>query len=333
MPALLLLAIVGSTQTISIAREKRGNSAVSGVDKSNVADFLNRLDRYKGFERAESLITVAELKRYRDNQSIDLVIIAVVRRIDYRMGHIPGSLRVWRSDYVDDNNKSYPAGGMILNREAFEKFARRLGVNNDSIVVIYDHELDATRLWWGFYLYGKRDIRVLDGGFQAWKKAGYHTDILAPSKPKPGNFKAVQPMQGWSASMNDVWLTKSDRGFQLWDTRERDEWEGDKLMWGAYRKGRIPWAKFLNWREFKRPVVGGENPIEFKSAAEIQKVIEENGIDREKDQIFYCQVGVRSTVNMFALYLMGWDPTKLHNYDGSWAEWSYYEKNPAIIEN
>lgn len=331
---MLFLVFLGSTPAGgSTTREKREKLPISDRDKSNVTDFHNMPARYKGFERGESLITVTELKKYIDTQSIDLVIIAVASTIDYRLGHIPGSVRVWRTHYNSGSNDSYPFEGMILNRQLFEKFARSLGVNNDSRVVIYDHELDAARLWWGFTLYGKSDTRVLDGGFQAWKQAGYKTNFFAPSRQKPGNFTAALPIPGWSVSMNEVWLCKSDRDCQLWDTREKDEWTGEKLMWGAYRKGRIPWAKFLNWSEFKRPTVDGGNPAEFKSAAEIQKVIEENGLDREKHQIFYCQVGVRSAVNMFALYLLGWDPARLHNYDGSWAEWSYYDQNPAIIEN
>ena len=47
-----------------------------------------------------------------------------------------------------------------------------------------------------------------------------------------------------------------------------------------------------------------------------------------KDQVFYCQSGVRTTTHIFSLYLMGWDLDRLHNYDGSWIEWSYYEQNP-----
>jgi Rhodanese-related sulfurtransferase len=129
---------------------------VSDRDKDELAESLNKTDKYKGFARAESLITVTELKRYRDTPSIDLVIIAVASMLDYRLGHIPGSVRVWRPDYVGDIDESYPSGGMILNRDAFEKFAKGLGVNNDSIVVIYDHELDATRLWWGFLLIWER---------------------------------------------------------------------------------------------------------------------------------------------------------------------------------
>jgi 3-mercaptopyruvate sulfurtransferase SseA len=28
---------------------------------------------------------------------------------------------------------------------------------------------------------------------------------------------------------------------------------------------------------------------------------------------------------------MGWDPDRLHNYDGSWLEWSYNEDNPIVV--
>ena len=66
---------------------------------------------------------------------------------------------------------------MALNRARFQDFARRLGIDNDSQVVVYDEKYDATRLWWMFYLYGKTDVRVLDGGYQGWKAAGYDTAL------------------------------------------------------------------------------------------------------------------------------------------------------------
>ncbi len=331
--AIFLLVCVSFSLTTGSARENEERLHDFNTGRKELADSIGKSNKYKGFERAESLITAEELKRYIDTKSVDLVIIAVAGIIDYRLGHIPGSIRVWRCDYAAAIDESCPSGGMMADMYAFEEFARGLGVNGDSTVVIYDHELDATRLWWGFYLYGKKDIRVLDGGFQAWVKAGYCTDILAPSKPKPGKFKAASPLSGWSANMSDVWACKSDRECQLWDVREKGEWAGNKLMWGAHRKGRIPWAKFLNWKEFKRKSVGSEKPAEFKNAAEVQEVIEKSGIDKEKHHVFYCQIGVRSTVNMFVLYLMGWDTPRLHNYDGSWAEWSYYDNNPVIIGN
>ena len=282
---------------------------------------------YKGFARGEALITVKELKSLMDAKDPKLVILAVAKTTDYRLGHIPGAYQIWRPDYEPKEGVEFPYEGMALDREDFQAFVRKFGIDNDSKVVIYDHKYDATRVWWMFYLYGKTDCRVLDGGYPAWKAAGYDTDILAPDLPKePGNFTATSALPGWSVSISTIWRCKTSEDYQLWDTRGTKEWTGAKLKKGAYVPGRIPWAKHLNWPEFKEPVTEGGKPTAFKTAAEIQKVIEKYGMDKTKHQVFYCQSGVRTTTEIFALYLMGWDPAMLHNYDGSWIEWSYYHK-------
>lgn len=291
-------------------------------------------DNYKGFERGDALITVEELKGLMDANDPDLVVIAVAKEASFKLGHIPGSLNVWRPNYGAEEGKPWPYGGMMLDREGFQAFARSLGVNNDSKVVVYDEKYDATRLWWGFYIYGKTDVRVLDGGYQAWKAAGYDTDtaIFAPKAESEGDFVAKMRRDTMYGGMDDVWDAKTNADIQLWDTRENDEWTGETLKKGAFRKGRVEWAKFQNWKEFKAPVAEGEQPTAFKTAEEIQKVIDTYGMDENKIQIFYCQSGVRTTTNMFALYLMGWNPDHLVNYDGSWIQWSYHEKNPVVTD-
>jgi thiosulfate/3-mercaptopyruvate sulfurtransferase len=287
-------------------------------------------EKYKGFERGEALITVEELKAMMDANDPKLVLIAVIKPVSFKLGYIPGSLNVWRPDYEPAEGEPYPFGGMMLNRAEFQSFARKLGVNNDSKVVLYDEKYDATRLWWAFYMYGKTDVRVLDGGYQAWKAAGYDTDsaIFSPSADETGNFTAKPRLETMYAGMTDIWQAKTDSEIQLWDTREKNEWTGEELKRGAFRKGRIPWAKFLNWKEFKKPVGDEKNPTLFKDASEVAAVVKKHGMDPNKKQIFYCQSGVRTTTEMFALYLMGWDVDHLANYDGSWIEWSYHEKNP-----
>ncbi len=287
-------------------------------------------DGYKGFERGDALITVDELKSMLDDP--DLVLIAVAKPTSFKLGHIPGALNIWRSDYEPAEGDPWPYEGMILDRVDFQEFARNLGVNNDSKVVVYDEKYDATRVWWAFYLYGKTDVRVLDGGYQAWKAAGFDTDtsLFSPEADAKGDFVAKPRNEAVYASMDEVWAAKTDPEVQLWDTREEDEWTGEKLKKGAFRQGRIEWATFQNWKQFKQPVAEGEEPTAFKPAAEIQKVIDSYGMDPAKTQIFYCQSGVRTTTNMFALYLMGWNPDHLANYDGSWIQWSYFDKNPLV---
>ena len=54
--------------------------------------------------------------------------------------------------------------------------------------------------------------------------------------------------------LKSVWRAKTDDTIQLWDTREPDEWSGETLKKGAFRKGRVPWAEFLSWKEFRKKV-------------------------------------------------------------------------------
>ncbi len=289
-------------------------------------------DNYKGYERGDALISVNELKQLIDAKDPKLVVLAVANVAEYRLpGHIPGAVRVWRPDYEIPVGQKYPFEGMMLERAEFQAFARKLGISNDTKLVIYDHQYDATRVWWGFMLYGKT-ARVLDGGFQAWKAAGYDTDTFAPSDPAPGTFTATEAKAGMTAVMADVARSEKDPSVQLWDNRETAEWTGAELKKGAFRKGRIPWAQFFNWKELKKPVATGEPLTEFKTAAEVKDALAKHGVDPKKTQIFYCQSGVRTTTFIFAMYMLGTDITTLRNYDGSWIEWSYHEGNPVVVD-
>ena len=286
--------------------------------------------KYKGFERGESLIPAQELRHLMDAKDPKLVVLAVVEPVSFRAGHIPGSINTWRPDYELEIGKPYPFDGMLLERDGFQGFARGLGIDNDSKVVVYDEKYDATRLWWAFYLYGKSDVRVLDGGAAAWKAAGYATDTSS-SRGRgvgAGNFVAKGRRSRWVASMDDVRRGQTSKQVRVWDAREPEEWSGALKKGNARRAGRVPWAAFQSWKEYRQDVDG--KPAGFKTAAEVQQVIAKFKMDPRDDNIFYCHSGVRSTTGVFVLYMMGWDPDRLRNYDGSWLEWSYHERNPIL---
>jgi len=277
--------------------------------------------------REDSLISAAQLKALINKKTSNLVILAVANVIDYRLAHIPGSFQVWRKDY-SASESFYQFGGMAAGNDDFTDFARKLGINQDSIIVLYDHKYDATRLWWQFFVHGKKDVKVLDGGMQAWKAAGFETQILAPDSPQLGNFTAKRELGLMTVTMDEVHMASEGKSeqYQIWDTREEKEWSGKELKKGAFRKGRIPKAKFLNWKKFRDMATG-----KFKTPGELKKVIQENGMDKNKKNIFYCQSGVRTTQEIFALYLLGWPLENLLNYDGSWIEWSYHNDNKVVL--
>lgn len=282
-----------------------------------------------GFIRGEALISASELHQLLRKSPSEIIVFAVAHTLDYRMGHIPGAYQLWRSDYELPQSKDVPFGGLALKAESFQKLMRQYGVNQETTVVVYDHKYDATRLWWIFKLYGKKNVRVLNGGYGAWKRLNYQTAILAPGLPsKQGDFVAQKGSEKWVARMTDVLRAKTDKSYQLWDTRSNQEWTGEQLKKGAFRKGRIPWAKFLSWKDFRDPQSG-----EFLSSEQMSVMVKTKGLDRNKKQIFYCQSGVRTTQEIFGLYLLGWPEEQLMNYDGSWIEWSYHSRNPVFVQN
>lgn len=278
---------------------------------------------YKGFPRGDVLITAQELKHLIDAKTAKLVVLAAESNVEYRLGHIPDSYQVDRPAIEAPPETQNGVSGNLIDAAGFSKLVQSLGVNRDSIVVVYDSKYDATRLWWAFTYYGKNNVRVLDGGVKAWRDAGYPVDLLAPEKARPGNFSAAVSRPGLRVDTPDILKLKQSTKAQLWDNRDRKEYCGDELKKGALRAGRIPWGSHSDWALFKKK----SNQAEWLTAAEIKAVLEKQGYDVAKEQYFFCQSGVRSTQALFALYLSGWPLDKLHNYDSSWIGWS---RDPSL---
>jgi thiosulfate/3-mercaptopyruvate sulfurtransferase len=282
---------------------------------------------YKGYPRGNSLITAAELKKLLDAKEPRLVVLAAESSIEYRLGHIPGSYQVDRPAIEAPPETQGGITGNLIDAAGFTKLVQRLGINRDSIVVVYDTKYDATRLWWAFTYYGKGDVRILDGGVKAWKAAGYSTDLLAPELPtRSGNFSARIALPSLRVDTPDVVAAQGNSAAQIWDNRDIKEFTGEELKKGAYRAGRIPGSSHSDWVQFKKK----DNQAEWLPAGEVSALLHRLGYDRSREQYFYCQSGVRSTQALFALYLAGWPLEKLHNYDSSWIGWSKDKSLPLL---
>ena len=282
---------------------------------------------YKGYPRGNALITVQELKRLIDAKDPKLVVLAAENSVEYHLGHIPNSYQIDRPAIEAPPETQNGVTGNIIDAAGFSKLAQSLVINKDSTVVVYDTKYDATRLWWAFTYYGKGDVRVLDGGVKAWRDAGYSVDLLAPGVPtRSGNFIAKVALPSLRVDTTEVIAAQHNNKTQIWDNRDLKEFTGEELKKGAYRAGRIPGSSHSNWVNFKKK----ENQAEWLPADELQSVLKKLGYERNKEQVFYCQSGVRSTQAIFALYLAGWPLEKLHNYDSSWIGWSKDKELPIV---
>jgi len=111
----------------------------------------------------------------------------------YREGHLPGAV------FIDlERDLAAPPGPAgrhpLPDPAVFTDAMRTAGVNEDRPVVVYD-DRDATaaaRAWWLLRYHGHQNVRVLDGGYQAWLAAGLPVTRADPAA-KPGEFTARHP--------------------------------------------------------------------------------------------------------------------------------------------
>lgn len=148
-------------------------------------------------------------------------------REEYLAGHIPGAV------YADlDRDLSGPVTGSsgrhpLPDPDAFKAMLQRLGIDNDTQVVVYDDASGAVaaRLWWLLRWVGHTRVAVLDGGFRAWVAANGPLETDVPQYP--ATEMAVSPDPGLVAHSDEIEAALEQGGDpHLVDARGRARFEG-----------------------------------------------------------------------------------------------------------
>ena len=276
---------------------------------------LSAADR--GYAHPEFLISVEELSGNMDNEN--LVIIYLRNTAKYLFGHLPGSVKMWGDDFTNPDGW---VSGLIATPEQFTTTVQEKGVNNDSEIVVYDdgNALWASRLWFVFRVYGHDDVKILEGGYDAWKSAGHNTRML-PTSVNQGNFQVKEVRNNWIINTDTIAENLDNPKFMVLDTRSEAEYLGEDTNPGADRMGRVPNSIHIPWS-----VVLNEDNT-FKTADEIRNIYEEKGITEDKDVIAtLCHTAVRGAHSYLALEMIGYENLKL--YDESWVGWANREDLP-----
>jgi thiosulfate/3-mercaptopyruvate sulfurtransferase len=192
-----------------------------------------------------------------------------------------------------------------------EHLIQAKGVNHDSIVVAYDDVagIRSARLFWFLEFFGHDDVRVLNGGFNAWLSAGLPVTRDA-NVPKTGNFQ-MRRRRERLATVDDVLAGLHDPGVVIVDARTDGEYTGQVVR--ARRGGAIPGAVHLEWTR------NLDEKGFFKPADELENMYSERGVTPDKEVMAHCQGAYRSAHTYLALRLIGYP--KVRNYLGSWGEW------------
>jgi rhodanese-related sulfurtransferase len=91
---------------------------------------------------------------------------------EYKDKHIPGAV-FFDVDAISDLTSHLPH--MLPSEAAFEAAVSALGIQNDSLVVVYDTKgiFSVARVWWMFRVFGHEKVWVLNGGLPKWQDAGF----------------------------------------------------------------------------------------------------------------------------------------------------------------
>jgi thiosulfate/3-mercaptopyruvate sulfurtransferase len=236
--------------------------------------------------------------------------------------HIPGAV-FFDIDGIADHSTDLPH--MLPSPAEFATAARRLGVEPDSEIVVYDSEgiRSAPRVWWTFRVMGHDAVRVLDGGLKAWLAEGRPVETGWPEPPPHGEFKAhFRP-----ALVRDVAAMRANvdsRAEQVVDARsgERFRAEAPEPRAGL-RGGHIPGSRNTPFTE----LVAADGTLKPPEA--IRAAFEAAELDLEKPIVASCGSGLTAAVLALGLARIGRDDVAV--YDGSWTEWGGLPDTPVAV--
>ena len=246
-----------------------------------------------------------------------LVVAEVDEQPDlYEEGHIPGAVKLhWRDDLQD------PVERDLVDKASFEELLGRLGIGNDTTVVVYGDRNNwfAAYAYWYLKIYGHEDVRIVDGGRQKWIDEGRDLTADVPS-PARVTYSAKERDDSIRAYRDEVMSWLEGNGRRLVDVRSPQEYAGELIappgyeQEGAQRAGHIPTAASIPWASAVR------DDGTFNSADELRSLYEAKGVTPDAEVTAYCRIGERSAHTWFVLHeLLGKRDVK--NYDGSWTEW------------
>jgi thiosulfate/3-mercaptopyruvate sulfurtransferase len=245
-------------------------------------------------------------------------------KLAYEQGHIPGALLI---DWRKDMNK--PDVRDIIDAGEFEKLMSRLGISNDTHVILYGdyNNWFATFAFWVFEMYGHQKVQLLNGGRKKWIDSGGELTKEVPAV-KPATYKVPKVNYENRVFLEDLLKMKiADPNLVLVDVRSPAEYTGEITAPPEYpnehaqRGGHIPGAVNIPWGQAIR------EDGTFKSAEELRQLYSSKGVVPDKRVVTYCRIGERASVTWFVLkHLLGYKDVKV--YDGSWTEWGNLVRFP-----
>lgn len=266
------------------------------------------------------------LEKHLEDQ--DLMILDVQPNVhDYIKEHISGAI------YLNEEVLRAPLKGKPVyysSAEAIQSIFRRASLKNNVPVVVYTSRgsfrcrgdgLEQTIMAYCLARFGHDKIYILDGGLEKWKEESKPLTKDFPEREE-SDFK-VHVRVEYFVEYDEFKQMKDRDDVILIDNRPPEIYEGQ----GPWIKlGHIPGAINLPWVT----LMDDKNKRLLKPDREIQSIIEDHDVTREKIIVCYCGTG-REATNTFILFKWYLGYPKVKIYEGSYTEWVSYPENPTVM--
>ncbi|NQU51452.1 MAG: thiosulfate sulfurtransferase [Bacteroidetes bacterium] len=302
---------------------------------------MENLSRYRQLVSADWVKTLTSGEtpaEYSNNKYV--VCHAHYRNLDdYKTDHIPGAIA------LDTNELESSVTWNRRTPEELKVALEKHGITADTTVVLYGRfsfpdnddpfpgssagHLGSIRCAFIMLHAGVKDVRVLNGGMQSWKDAGFEVTTEETAPVPVSNFGVAIPAQPQLAvDIPEAKEILASKTAELVSVRSWPEWIGEMSGYNYIeKKGRIPGAVFGNCGTDAYHMENYRNVDHtIKEADEVAKTWEEVGITPDKHLAFYCGTGWRGSEAFFNAWLMGWPRVSV--FDGGWFEWSNDPDNP-----
>jgi thiosulfate/3-mercaptopyruvate sulfurtransferase len=229
-------------------------------------------------------------------------------REEYDLGHVPGAV------FVDlDRDLSSPPGPggrhPLPKASSFGQAMRAAGVSGARPVVVYDAatSMAAARAWWLLLYFGHQHVAVLDGGLNAWTKAG----LPLETEPPDVDRRDFTSRPGGMPLLDAAAAAELARRGVLLDARAPERFRGESEPIDPVA-GHIPGAKTLPASELV------DRDGRFCDVRALRDTFAAAGIGGGVEVGAYCGSGVTAAHEILALELAGY---RAALYAGSWSEW------------